>query len=235
MGPVERSIPSLLDLMHKYDCSPSDGRHLTAEQIYESTSISYEQYLAILQEWKDAERANRNQAAMREMDDESERLKSRMAHAGVPQRFTSCVVNNTQGRALDSGRWLYVTGTDVNRVTTEACGHLKGWLSRNGYGAATFASSPSVTSERGDGEMVRQCSNVGMLLLSGLGAEHPSSWAVSLLHQVLGHRFGIPLPTIITSRYQPEELASHLAVSGNEAAVRDIMDWLRTQSLLIQT
>lgn len=56
-----------------------------------------------------------------------------------------------------------------------------------------------------------------LLLLDDLGAAKPSSWLFEQMHALADHRYRELLPTLVTSNYAPEDLASRV---GSPAASR---------------
>ena len=232
MGPTERSLKSIIDLIHEHDANPKEGRPVPIEALYEANVISEAQYRQILKEMEEERRAFARGRVAEEMSSPSDVLAERLTRSGAPQRFARCAVDRTQDRALSEGRWLYVCGSDVERVTSKACGFMKAWLTDNNFGTARFERSTTMLSRirESDLDAVSQFSTVGLLVISGLGAENISEWTASKINEVLDRRFGVPLPTIVTTRYQPNELAQRYG-----AVADDIVGLLMRQSILVQT
>lgn len=235
MGPAERTVPCVRQLMEERGTPFRDGNLAPLEVVYQANTITRQQYESILREWDFERRADRNRDALDAMDEESALMDDRMVRSRVPKRFIRCSTDHTRVPTLDAGRWLYVCGNDVERVTRCACSHLKGWLAHHDFGTALFERSSSMLATFRDGEaadVMSRNSSVGLLLLSGLGAEYASEWAVSRLNELLDRRYGAMLPTIITTRHQPVELAQHL---GNRSDVAEsVIGLLRAQSVLVE-
>lgn len=232
MGPTERSLKSIIDLIHEYDANPKAGRPVPIEALYDANTITEEQYRQILLEQKEERRSYARGREAADMGSDSDALAERMARCGVPQRYVRCVVDRTSGSALADGRWLYVCGQDVERVTIKACGVMKAWLSDNTFGTALFERSTTLLSKVRESEVdaVTRFSTMGLLLISGLGAENVTEWTASKLNEILDRRYGVPLPTIVTTRYQPSELAQRYGTVAD-----DIVGLLMRQSILVQT
>lgn len=236
MGPTERAIPSTLDKMRETGADPRAGRSVPIESVYEANTITRDQYRAILDEWKqDAAIRERRQVAY-DGDAESYALRERMVKAGFPRRYVDCSIDTTHVKALGDGMWLYVTGQDVDAVTRKASAMAKGWVRSHAFGTMAFErATTAISAFMGDDardSMVR-LSTVGLLVLSGLGSENASGWAVSKLGELLDTRFGNELPTIVTTRHRPDELAGHLCERGGEGNASGIMELLRRQCVLV--
>lgn len=238
MGPTERGLKSVLDLMIEGDYAPKSGRVIPIEEIYAANCITYEQYQAILEEMK-RERIARNRGMTAdEMSGDSDMLADRMVKAKVPKTYIDCAVDTTKSKELASGTWVYVNGQNVDVVTRKACGLMKGWLRENPFGSALFERSTTMTAALRDLgnelEGISRFSSVGLLLISGLGAETPTDMTLSNLHAVLDTRAGNRMPTIITTRYQPSELAQHFGSRGNDGMARGLVKMLQEKSILVQ-
>lgn len=231
MGPTERSLKSIIDLMHEHDANPKDGRPIPIEAIYDANTITEQQYRQILLEMQEERKAYARGKVASEMGSASDVLAERLVRSGVPQRFSRCVIDRTQSRAISDGRWVYVCGQDVDAVTSKACGLMKAWLSDNTFGTALFERSTTMMSKIRESETdaVTRFSTVGLLVLSGLGAENVTEWTASKLNEVLDRRYGVPLPTIVTTRHQPSELAQRYG-----AVADDIVGLLMRQAVLVQ-
>lgn len=236
MGPVEKSLPSVLDFMREDGASPIEGRPLSIERVYQANIITYEQYLAILDEWTEERRRERNAEALSEMDDEQSELEFRMRKANVPAMLINVPIDVTCGDALASGKWLYVHSDDSEDATMRACMALKGWLKRTRFGTAAFVRSTSALSafrENEAGEAMR-LTTVGMLVISGLGAEAATDWAVGKLYELLDTRALNGLPTVVSSVHSPDELSQHFGGRGNDGAAWAIVGILKKHSLLVE-
>ena len=241
MGPIESSLPSILEQMHKYDASPINGRPVPIEAINECNVISEYQFLAIREEMRREEMARRNGEAISEMEAEAIELQDRMKRGGVPPKYVGCYIDATNVSALNDGRWLYVHGTDQDSVNLRACAAAKGWLRENTYGSAVYERSNSLLAAIRDDEKHNMSwfSCVGLLIVTNVGSEPPTEWAMSKFADLLDRRMtqGKPpsygLPTIITSSLGPSELAAHFASRGSDQMARSLMNMLKSHAVLV--
>lgn len=236
MGPVERSIPSILDLMRQDNANPKKGRPLAIERVYQANFISEDQYKAILEEQRNERRRANNSQAISEMEAESAELEDRMRRAKVPAKMATVSIDLSNVDALLSGRWLYIHGSDSIATTRRACMALKGWLTKYRFGLAAYERSTSVLSgfRNDEADLMLGLSNTGLLVLTGLGAEAATDWAVGKLYELLERRAVDEKPTIVTSWCSPQELAEHLGGRGNEGVAKAIVRLLRDRALLIE-
>ena len=236
MGPVERSIPSVLDLMREDGADPKAGRPLSYERVCQANLISEEQYHAILDEWAEERRRQRNESYISEMEAEQAELDARMIRAMVPKTLIDVPVDATAGKALTDGKWLYVHSSDSEDATRRACMALKGWLMRVKFGTAAFVRSTSALSAFREDEVgaAMRLTTVGLLIVSGLGAEAATDWAVAKLYELLDTRALNGLPTIVTSVHDPDELLQHFGGRGNDGVAWAIVGILKKHSAFIE-
>ena len=252
MGPVERSLPTVLEMMEQQGTPLREGHKVPLEMVYRQNTITHDQYRAILSEWDNERRAERNREAIGEMDLQAEMLAERMRKARVPERFVGCPVDRRCDDVFARGGWAYIHGHDAMAVNMSACAMLKSWLLRNDFGTAAFARSTDVLQrlrEDGADEAMRRCAvagmldiaaivklahAAGMLVLADLGTEVATDWAVSRLGDLLSRRFGAELPTIVTTRLEATELAGHLGSRGCVESAQGVMELVRAQSVLVE-
>lgn len=238
MGPLEHSLKSALQLMQEGGYNPKGGDPVPIEEIHDANLISHDMYLALLKEQEDERRNFARTMTANEMGAESDELFERMVKSGAPRRYANAAKDLTQSRNFSQGFWAYVCGTNADLVTRKACGLMKGWMSENPYGRVKFIRSTAMVSSLrsidGEAEAMRDLSSVGLLVLSGLGTENPSDWALSKLWETLDRRYGDGKPMVITTRYQPDALARQMSGRGNDDAARGIVEMLRSQSVLVQ-
>ena len=236
MGPVERRIPSVLDLMRLENANPKAGRPLSIERVYRANLISEAEYKAILDEQKLDRQRQRNSDAISDMEAESLALDERMRRANVPDSMRTVAVDLTKISDLLSGRWLYVRGNDNVATTRRACMALKGWMAKRSFGTALFTRSTAMLSafRSDESDSMGNLATVDILVVTGLGAEAATDWAIGKLHEVLDARSVDSLPTIVTSWFNPQELAEHLGGRGNDGAARAIVRMLRDNAILVE-
>ena len=238
MGPIERSLKSVLQLMQEGGYNPKGGDPVPIEDIHAANIISHDTYLALLREME-AERRNfaRSQTAS-EMGAESDELAERMVKAGAPSMYANATKDLTQSQTLAQGQWVYVYGQDMDAVTRKACGLMKGWMSENPYGRVKYTRSASMVSSlrdaRSEQDVMRDLAGVGLLVISGLGNENPTDWTLSKLWETFDYRFGDGRPMVVATQYPPQVLASQMSGRGNDNAARQIVEMLRSRSVLVQ-
>lgn len=235
MGPIERSIPSVLDMLRADHADPKGGRPLAIERIYQANTITHQQYLAILDEWKREQQQERNRNAISDMEADSAILDDRMRRAGVPSTLVNVSIDAGGAERLSFGQWAYVCG-DSSSSARRACMLLKGWLVANPYGLARYERSTAILSAFREDESSEMAAlaGIGLLVIAGLGAEAATDWAVAKLHELLDRRMGDGLPTIVTSVCDVGELGNHLGSRGSDSAARGIVGMLQQKAALIR-
>ena len=244
MGPIERSLPSILEQMRRYGSDPKAGRPVPLEAVYECNVIREDQFDAIRDEMEREARAARNEGALSDIDAEVLELHDRMRRADVPPKYVDCYIDGTNVDSLNGGRWLYVCGQDQDAVNTRACASMKGWMRANRYGTATYRRSTTLLSEfhgfDTEADSMSRYSGVGILLLANVGMESATDWALSKVGELLERRMtggSAPtygMPTIITSGLGPSELAQHFANRGSDQMARSVMQMLQRQAILVE-
>ena len=236
MGPVERGIPSVLDLMRLENANPKAGAPLSIERVYQANYVSEAEYRAILDEQKLERQRQRNSDAISDMEAESLVLDERMRRANVPDSMRTGAVDLTKTSDLLSGRWLYVRGNDNVATTRRACMALKGWMAKRSFGTALFIRATAMLSafRADEADAIGSLTAADILVITGLGAEAATDWAIGRLHEVLDSRSVDGLPTIVTSWFNPQELAEHLGGRGNDGAARAIVRMLRDNAILVE-
>lgn len=145
-----------------------------------------------------------------------------LAMAGVPERFIrpNLGLDGFEGSA-------YIHGTVGAGKTTMAVGMLAGWMRDHVVGnaeyqawwvpKAVFVSARAYVDlckpGREGADSIRRCP---MLVLDDLGQEVPTRFAVSELYGLVDHRYGMELPTVVTSQFTRGDLARRLAQDGGE-------------------
>jgi DNA replication protein DnaC len=61
-----------------------------------------------------------------------------------------------------------------------------------------------------DSELVKELSNVELLLLDDMGAEKPTVWSIQMLYMIIDNRYTKEHPLIITSNYSLDDLSQKL-------------------------
>lgn len=236
MGPTERALRSTLDLMRDGGYSPRSGSPVPIEEIHAANLISEDQYRQILREMEEERRNFARRRTASEMGAESDALAGRMRRAMVPTRYQTCAIDVMHVDRLLAGDWLYFTGRDVDAVTMRACAAMKGWLSRKQFGTALFERTTSLLSAFRDGEVdaMSRYAGVGLLLMSGMGSEPATDWALSKMGEVVNRRFGDGMPLIVTTRHDPSELAQHLSGRGNVGVADDILQQIRARATFVR-
>lgn len=232
---------SLLEIMRDGGYNPSEGRPIPIELIYESNTISYEEYRNEVERQRLAKQADANGRAIRDIENEAEALNERAIRAGVPRRYLQYVIDLTRIEDLNNGRGIYIFGEQGTYKTTTACSMLRGWLRDNSFGLAKFIRATTLLDDFNDvyssretiESVMRQYASVGLLLIDDLGKEVPTARAVSRIWELVDRRYGEYMPTIITSQLRPDMLAERLSEGGGGEAAISIMRRLQETYALI--
>lgn len=232
---------SLLEIMREGGYNPKAGNPIPIELIYESNVISQEEYKAEVDRQRRVAQAGRNAEAISYMEAEAQVLDERARRAGVPERFLKYAIDLTRIEDLNRGSGIYVTGSQGSHKTTIACSMLRGWLKDNSFGVARFVRATTLIGDLkatfgtrySEVQVMSQYSSVGLLLVDDLGKENPGSWAVSHLWELFDRRYGAELPTIVTTQYQPDELADRLGGTSDKETALAIVSRFRETYLLM--
>lgn len=221
--------------------SPSHGNPIPLELIYESNTITHEEYEAEVDRQRKVKQAGQNESAINAQELEAQILDERALKAGVPKRFLEYVIDLTRIDDLNGGRGIYIYGKHGSHKTTTACSMLRGWLKDNPFGVAKFIRSTTLIDDFNDtyssretmSQVMGQYSSVGLLLIDDLGKEVATARAVSRLWELLDRRYGEQLPTIITSQFGPDKIAERLCEGGGAEAALAIIRRLQETYALI--
>lgn len=213
---------SILQIMHDGGYDPKNGKPVPIEPIYESNTISHEEYKAEVERQRRVKQAGQNQSEIDNMELEAQILDDRAIRAGVPKRYLKYTIDLTRIEDLNAGRGVYIYGKQGTYKTTTACSMLRGWLRDNTFGLAKFIRSTTLIDDFNDtyssretiAQVMGQYATVGLLLIDDLGKEVATVRAVSRLWELLDRRYGESLPTIITSQFRPDMLAERLSDGG---------------------
>lgn len=241
IGVVPMAHRSLLEIMRQGGYNPRGGNPIPIELIYESNTISYEEYEAEVNRQLRVKQAGQNGKAVEQMELEAQILNDRAVHAGVPKRYLDFAIDLTHVDDLNKGRGIYFFGKQGTHKTTTACSMLRAWLKDNPFGVAKFVRSTTLIDDFNDtystrdtiAQVMAQYASVGLLLIDDLGKEVPTARAVSRLWELIDRRYGEMLPTIITSQFRPDTLAKQLGDGGGvEASLAIIRRLQETYALL---
>ena len=231
---------SILDLMVEGNYNPKQGRPIPIELIYQSNSISYEEYKAEVDRQRRVNQAGMNAQAISAEEARADALRDRAIRAGVPRRYLDYAIDLTRIADLNEGRGVYICGSQGSYKTTTACNMLRGWLSDNPFGMARFVRSTELLGafketfggRESEQDVMGQYAGVGLLVVDDLGKEVASNWAVSRLWELFDRRYGNVLPTIVTSQHAPGELIRHLGEGDSAAAFAIVSRFRETYALL---
>jgi len=235
MGPTERGLLSLIEIVREGGYSPIEGRPVPIERIYDMNTISFEQFELLKAELEAEEKKRKNGRAIEDMETDADFLRDRMLSAGVPKSMSSCAIDSTMTANLKDGAWLYVHGQSSEMVNTKACASLKGWLNGERFGLAKFERNTSMLARLRDegASAVNEYAAIGMLLIAGIGYEAFGDVELGLLHDVLDRRRGNGMPVIFSSRHSPPELAGRLGSYGNEESAWRVVEIIQAQSIVL--
>lgn len=221
--------------------NPKVGNPIPIEFIYESNTISQEEYKAEVDRQRRVAQAGRNASAINQMELEAEVLNDRARRAGVPSRYLEYAIDLTRIEDINNGRGIYIYGKQGTFKTTTACSMLRGWLKDNPFGVAKFIRSTTLIDDFNDtyssretmAQVMNQYTSLGLLLIDDLGKEVPTARAVSRLWELIDRRYGESLPVIVTSQFRPDALAQKLGEGGGtESALAIIRRLHETYALL---
>jgi len=232
---------SLIEIMHEGGYDPKGGNPVPIELIYESNTISYEQYEAEVDRQRRVKQSGQNAKAIEDMELEAQVLNDRAIRAGVPSRYLQYTIDLTRIEDLQNGRGIYFFGKQGSHKTTTACSMLRGWLCDNSFGVAKFIRATTLIDDFNDtystretiAQVMTKYSSVGLLLIDDLGKEIPTARAVSRLWELIDRRYGEQLPTIITSQYRPDVLAKQLGDGGGAESALAIIRRLQETYVLM--
>lgn len=232
---------SVLEIMREGGYNPKAGNPVPIELVYESNTISYAEYQAEVDRQRRVKQAGQNSSAIDNMELEAQALNERAVRAGVPQRFLEYVIDLTRIEDLQNGRGIYFFGEQGTHKTTTACSMLRGWLRDNPFGIAKFVRATTLIDDFNDtyssretmAQVMGQYASVGLLLIDDLGKEVPTARTVSRLWEVIDRRYGDHRPTIITSQFNPRNLAERLGSGGGVESALSIMRRLQETYVLM--
>lgn len=222
---------SLLEIMWEGGYDPKGGRPVPIEKIYRSNTVSRKEYLAEIERQRRVRQAGANAAAISKEEADAEELNQRAIRAGVPRRFLGYPLDLTKIDDLNAGRGVYIFGNQGTHKTTIGCSMLRGWLKEHPFGVARFVRSTTLLDAFRDTFNTRDSilgimsehAYVDLLLLDDLGKEVADGRAVSRLWELIDRRYGDKRPTIITSQYDPDALATHFGQNGGAESALAIM------------
>lgn len=123
-----------------------------------------------------------------------------------------------------SGASYYVCGPTGTGKTALICAMMKERsLAKAGYAKdCLFVTAEDMVDRirdsfnRPDGtsfedSLVTRYKTVQILAIDDLGADKPSEWTVSKISQIINYRYGMMLPTYISSNVEPGKLAENLS------------------------
>ena len=232
---------SILEIMRTGGYDPKAGKPIPLELIYESNTISQEEYQAEVERQRLVKQAGQNESAINKMELEADVLNDRAVRAGVPKRFLEYVIDMTRIEDLNNGRGIYLCGKHGSHKTTIGCSMLRGWLFDNPRSIAKFIRATTLIDDFNDtyssretiASVMNQYASVGLLLIDDLGKEVATARAVSRLWELLDRRYGESMPTIITSQFRPDKLAERLSDGGGAEAALAIIRRLQETYALI--
>lgn len=228
---------TILDVLKRHPAfDPKTGTDIPdIEEIYAANTMTYEQALLeqarAAQEQRDGMDRNRRKSEGERMQEEADRLRSRLRRCGVPERFLDAPIDKTHD--LTGGRGVFVFGMQGTGKTTKAAGILKGWLADNA-GAAWFVTSSDLLTEIGatyssyesEQSVIYKYGRCKLLVIDDLGTENPTDQTLTKLWQVIDMRYGAMLPTVVTTQHNLNELCAELGRKGGVKTAKAIVSRL---------
>lgn len=150
-----------------------------------------------------------------------------IARSGVPPRFQDFTFASHPKRGTAAGKrvegWrpgreksgLYLYGDYGSGKTGLAVAALRAYIEREAKGAWFYRFGATLEQARRsyDGDVANpldEASRRGFIVLDDLGAERATEWVLERLYQLIDHRHGHLLPTVITSNFTLDELAERV-------------------------
>lgn len=145
--------------------------------------------------------------------------------AGVPERYSWAVPDESRNELMAQGTGYYLHGVSGDGKSTLASSMLKGWLAAD-MGQALWVQAvrlmPEISDTYGgkgsETAVVGRYAKAPLLVVDDLGKENVGRWSISKLFWLLDARYGSKLPTIVTSQHSPEELGAIMAAQDAETA-----------------
>ena len=154
-------------------------------------------------------------------------VETALKRAGVPKRYRRAEADHGFDEVLAAGNGLYIQGPVGCGKTHLACAVAKAFAA---MGIVDTYALPRVTRKvrfvtsidflarlketydaatgSAESDVMRAYAECDLLILDDLGKDLPTEWAVNRIFQLLNARYNELLPTIITTQYSPEQLAT---------------------------
>lgn len=180
-----------------------------------------------------AERDERDRA---EAEAEAERRRGeaarRVREAGVVPRFEKAwhPLAAECAEAMEAGRNLYVFG-DVGTTKTQLASAVARLLAESGRDVQMTSMRRVLAEVRqgfdGGGDPLPSYARRKFLILDDLGKESPTDFALERMFALVDERYGMMLPTAVTTQYAPGRLVERLAKNGDADTAKAIVSRLR--------
>lgn len=186
-----------------------------------------------------AKRAEEQKAEKeREQAELAEKLRRNERRAGIPERYL-CATHPEAKQLADSveetGRGLYLYGSQGTEKTLLACAISRIWISR-GRSVNFVVTTKLVNSLRSrattDQDYMARLAGCDLLVLDDLDKVSPTAYACERIWELINDRYNGMLPVIVTSNCKRSEIASMFASgeTGRAICSRLIED---TESILL--
>lgn len=152
-------------------------------------------------------------------------IQARYIDATVPERFQLASV-------VENGRGLYIVGPVGSGKTWTACSVLS-VLSADGQ-TARFCTVADVMEAARGFEPMDRFSDPRFLVIDDMGKEAPTSFALERLFALVDKRYASTRPTIVTTQFEPKELAKRLASNGDIETANAIVSRLFGDSQVVR-
>lgn len=156
-----------------------------------------------------------------------------LSGTGVPELFWSVAADHEGAdRIAATGKGLFIRGGNGTAKTLRAAAVAKAYAERGR--TVRFASSARLLSdfrdtyggERSEGEVFAELNGCDLLVIDDMGKENPTSWAATMLYQVIDGRYGSGRPVVVTTNFTAGGLAARLAQSLDESTARALLSRL---------
>lgn len=184
---------------------------------------------------RERERAEAEAEAERRREEAARRARE----AGVPPRFEHAwhPLAAKCATMMEMGRNLYVYG-DVGTTKTQLVSAVAWLLAANGRDVRMTSMRKVLAEVRqgfdGGGDPLPSYARRRFLILDDLGKESPTDFALERMFALIDERYGMMLPTAVTTQYAPGRLIERLAKNGDANTAKAIVSRIRNGAHMVE-
>lgn len=210
--------------------------------------------------WRKADEERRLKEEKEKREEEEAALSERIKVSGISKRYTACRLDSyicnseMQKKAITTaqdycnnflkrraaGEGLYIEGT-IGTGKTHLAAAICYEVMKQGKQALFTTSNDLLlkiqstynNNRLSTDEVIQEYKTVSLLVIDDLGKEKPTEWALSMLFNIIDHRYRAMLPIIITTNYNESELINRLTLNGDNTTIKSIIDRLHQNTELI--